>query len=179
MATKLIALLWGFAEGTLFFFVPDVYLGAVGLVDRRRAFSACFYALAGSLLGGTLMYYWGTVNAPGALRVLDAVPAISPVMIETVRAQLVEYGALGVFAGPIGGVPYKIYAVQASGAGVGLVAFLLISIPARVIRFIAVAMIAPPVVRKLGRQKTLRWNIALLLCAWSVFYAFYFIIRAE
>ena len=33
---NLAAILWGFAEGTLFFFVPDVFLSAAGLVDSRR-----------------------------------------------------------------------------------------------------------------------------------------------
>ncbi len=179
MATKLIALLWGFAEGTLFFFVPDVFLSAAGLVDRRRAFIACFYALAGSMLGGTVMYLWGASDAPAALRVLDAVPAISPAMMETVRTQLIDLGAWGVFAGPLGGVPYKIYAVQAPGASVGLVSFLLVSIPARVIRFIAVTLIAPLVIRKWGRQKTQQGNILLMLGAWAVFYVFYFISKAQ
>ena len=37
MRMNLIAILWGFAEGTLFFFVPDVFLSAAGLVDTRHS----------------------------------------------------------------------------------------------------------------------------------------------
>ncbi len=176
---NLTAILWGFAEGTLFFFVPDVFLSAAGLVDTRRAIVACFYALAGSLLGGVVMYYWGTQDAAGALRVLDAIPGISPPMIETVQSDLTRFGAWGVFKGPMGGVPYKIYAVQAGAAGVDLVPFLLASLPARLGRFVAVTIIAPWVVKRLGRRPSLRENLTILLVAWAVFYVFYFISKAH
>ena len=35
--SRLIATLWGLAEATLFFIVPDVYLSRVALADSRRA----------------------------------------------------------------------------------------------------------------------------------------------
>src|SRR5437868_1692315 len=62
------ALAWGYAEATLFFLVPDVLLSWVALRDPRAAGVACFWALAGALLGGATMYAWGAAD-PGTARV--------------------------------------------------------------------------------------------------------------
>ncbi len=174
-----IAILWGFAEGTLFFFVPDVFLSAAGLVDSRRSVIACFYTLAGSLLGGTVMYFWGIKDPVGILQALDAIPGISLGMIGKVQTDLADLGAWGVFKGPLGGVPYKIYASQAHPAGVGLVWFLLASIPARLGRFLAVTYVAPKVIKLLGPKRSTKQNMAILLVAWAVFYVFYFISKSQ
>jgi membrane protein YqaA with SNARE-associated domain len=55
-AAPLIAFIWGLAEATLFFIVPDVYLGFVALFDWRRALRALAAPIAGAVLGGALMY---------------------------------------------------------------------------------------------------------------------------
>ena len=48
-----LAAIWGAAEATLFFIVPDVFLSWLALSDRRQALIACLYALLGALVGGT------------------------------------------------------------------------------------------------------------------------------
>jgi hypothetical protein len=55
MTLRLLALIWGFAEATVFFVVPDVLLTAIPVRDLRAASLACFLALLGALAGGTLM----------------------------------------------------------------------------------------------------------------------------
>ena len=55
-----IALIWGFAEATLFFIVPDVWLTLAGRDKLHRGLIVCLYSLAGALTGGTLMYLWGS-----------------------------------------------------------------------------------------------------------------------
>ena len=87
--------------------------------------------------------------------------------------------AWGVFKGPLGGVPYKIYAAQAHAAQVGLASFLLASIPARLGRFLAVTIIAPKVIKRLGPKRSTKQNMAILLAAWAVFYVFYFISKSQ
>jgi membrane protein YqaA with SNARE-associated domain len=49
---------WGLAESTFFFFVPDVVLTFSALRNYRMALRAAVAALAGALIGGTLMYAW-------------------------------------------------------------------------------------------------------------------------
>src|SRR5437667_439728 len=46
-----VGLLWGFAEATLFFIVPDVLLGAVALFAPRAAPRLLAFTLAGALVG--------------------------------------------------------------------------------------------------------------------------------
>lgn len=169
---------WGFAEATLFFIVPDVLLSRIALESRRRAFVACLWALAGALAGGLVTWAVGHVD-PDPLRALfDKLPAIGPEMIARVRSQIETAGPWALFVGPLTGTPYKLYALEASGAGVGAAAFLLISVPARLVRFAGVSLLASAVARRAGRfakLRTLQWLHAL---AWLVFYAAYFNLMA-
>ena len=69
---------WGLAEATLFFVVPDVWIGLLALFGWRAGLRAVALAVAGALLGGALMYGVGAGVEPdrsGGL--LDAVPAVS------------------------------------------------------------------------------------------------------
>ena len=47
-----LAFFWGFAEGTLFFVVPDVVISLVAIVRPRSAWRHVVAAIAGALLGG-------------------------------------------------------------------------------------------------------------------------------
>jgi len=112
-----IALIWGFAEATLFFIVPDVWLTLAGRDKLHRGLIVCLYSLAGALAGGTLMYLWGSQDPQTALRVVESVPAISTEMVGWVSEQLSTQGVVALMLGPLSGTPYKLYAVQAAGAG--------------------------------------------------------------
>ena len=168
------AALWGFAEATLFFIVPDVLLTVVALENRRRAMRACGAAVAGALAGGLLMYLWGSLDEAGARTVLDAVPAIGPGMTEAVRSSLAHRGVLAVFLGPLTGTPYKIYAVLSGGMGIGLPVFLLVSVPARGVRFFTLTLLASWASRgPLGKCSVAQKRM-LLLGFWLAFYIGYF-----
>lgn len=174
MGVKAVALLWGFAEATLFFIVPDVWLTLLARERLRPALIASLYSLAGALAGGSLMYLWGRGEPQAARAVLELIPAIGPAMIERVRDELSGEGVLAVLLGPLSGTPYKIYATQAAQAGIGAGTFLLISVPARLGRFLLVTLLAHLVLRGVVR----RWpgvnRVAVLLGGWALFYAGYF-----
>lgn len=170
----LLAALWGFAEATLFLIVPDVLLSWLALRDRRAALHACGLALGGALAGGLLMYAWGAADPAAAARVVEQVPAISADMLARVRGELAQQGAWATLFGPLSGTPYKTYAIQAHGAGVGLWAFLLVSVPARGLRFVLVALLAEFVARNALRRHGLRVRRAALAVVWIAFYAIYF-----
>ncbi|GEM_PF-3959884 len=53
MGVNRVALAWGFAEATLFFIVPDVWLTLVARERLRTGLIASLYSLAGALAGGT------------------------------------------------------------------------------------------------------------------------------
>lgn len=174
----MIAGLWGFAEATLFFFVPDIWLTALAVRrGPRPALLACLAALAGALLGGIAMYSWGAADPATARAVLNLVPAIDPAMIGEVQAALQQDGVAAIFIGPLAGVPYKIYAVEAGAANLGLISFILVSVPARLTRFLLLTIGAWAISTALSRHAGLRVRMALLAGGWTAFYAIYFAVR--
>ena len=174
MGVNLIAALWGFAEATLFFIVPDVWLTLAGRNNLRRGIIACFYSVAGALVGGLVMYLWGRHGPATAATVIEQVPAISDEMVSGVREAMSEQGVLAIMLGPFSGTPYKVYAVQAAAAGIGPGMFLLITIPARLIRFLLVTIISHYAVAGLSRWPLFHNRGRVLLAAWGVFYLIYF-----
>ena len=167
--------LWGLAEATLFFIVPDVLLSAVALTSVRRALVVSMWALAGALVGGALMWAFGRTYPMTATSLLVVLPAIDAAMVADVSEQLSASGLPALFAGPVTGTPYKIYAVQAGQLGIGLVEFLLVSIPARMLRFVAVVLAVGGVSRLLQCWLGLRMRCVVLALSWTAFYAWYFV----
>ncbi len=168
------ALAWGFAEATLFFIVPDVLLTLVATTDGRLALGACLFAVCGALLGGALMYAWGAEDPVGAKAVLEHVPAVHAAMIQEVEDQIHERGADAIFFGPLEGKPYKLYAVEAGACGVPIVQFLILTGPARLLRFLLLTVL----VWSIARWPCRRWSVKLrrgaLIACWLLFYAGYF-----
>ena len=175
-AALAIAFAWGFAEATFFFIVPDVLLTLMACRSLRNAIGATLAALGGALAGGALMFTFGA-NAPETTRLfLDHVPAISPALVTQVASQIDESGLRAVMLGPIKGIPYKIYAVEWGARGGSLVSFLLISIPARYVRFVMASITARAIARLIEPITHHRAviEVTILAIIWIVFYAFYF-----
>ena len=169
------AALWGFAEATLFFIVPDVLLSIIAVRrGRHPAWIATVWTIAGAIAGGALMYCWSARNADGAIALLDRLPAISPQMIVRVGGDLRQSGPAAMIVGAFSGVPYKVYAVMAPAAPIGLAPFLMASIPIRALRFVVVVLIADGVNRLLAARRSLRWRTAVLAAFWFFFYGAYF-----
>lgn len=169
-----LALIWGLAEATVFFIVPDVLLTWVALSDRTRALWSCIAVTFGALIGGIIMYQWGAANYASACRVLDAVPAISPIMIESVHEQITGQGPQAMFFGPLTGTPYKIFAVAAGNSGQSLWLLLLISIPARLLRFVILTLFAAGASRVLSSRISIRSMQAIHVSCWVLFYIAFF-----
>jgi len=166
-----VALLWGFAEGTLFFILPDVPLSFVALFRPRRALLHIAAIVVGAVLAGTLMFTWSE-HSQSARRAVEHVPAVTPSMFVRAEQDLRDYGIWGTGLGPVRGIPYKVYAVEAP-AHSSLWMFLLVTIPARLWRLVMVWLGfagAGAILRRLGRV-----SIAPALHAifWAVTYAIY------
>jgi membrane protein YqaA with SNARE-associated domain len=169
-----LAAVWGFTEATFFFIVPDVILSWLALERPKRGLTACAPALLGALVGGTLMWVWGSLHAGSAQTVLDALPGIRPDMIRAVDSALVSNGLSAVFFGPLRGVPYKIYAVASGELGIGLFGFLLMSIPARLVRFLLVTLLAAGLRAGPLARFSLRTCRGIHVVSWLLFYVWYF-----
>ncbi len=174
MGLRPAAAAWGFAEATLFFFVPDILLSAIAVRDRERALRCCLWALGGALAGGALMFLLATHSPGAAVTAVTHVPAVTGEMLTRVESGLDDTGSWAMFLGPITGTPYKLYAVLAPGAGIGLLWFLLVSVPARLIRFVLVTLVTSFVSTTVLKNLSTRARLTLLFGFWIVFYAAYF-----
>ena len=129
MGLGIVAALWGFAEATLFFLVPDIWLTAVAVSrGRAAAFRAAGWAIAGAAAGGAVMYAWASGGlGAGLIAALEfAARRSRPAMIDSSREALdAERSFWQLFVGAMTGTPYKIFAAAAPGAGFSLVQLLL------------------------------------------------------
>lgn len=78
------------------------------------------------------------------------------------------------FLGPFTGLPYKVYALQAATLPTNFAVFLLVSFPARLLRFVLVSVSTAVVGRWLNRYLDLRRQRTILVVAWIAFYAVFF-----
>lgn len=171
---RLLAAAWGFAEATLFFVVPDVLLSFLVLARGwREGVWVALWALAGALLGGLLLYAWGSRDPETLIRLLDGLPAISPGMLAEVRANLEKGGAWSLILAGVTGVPYKTYAASAAGASMPLGSFLLASAVARAGRFGLAVLLTALLSHLLARFVGTRGQLRILAGFWLVFYAAY------
>jgi membrane protein YqaA with SNARE-associated domain len=169
-----VAVLWGFAEGTLFFIVPDVWLTFVAVCDGARAVRACVAATLGALAGGLVMRGWGRRNPQAARRAIGAVPGIGAAMIDRVDDDLRRRGLRAMLFGPLRGVPYKIYAVVSGARRHAPLPFLLVSIPARVPRLMLLTAAARGLSWIAAGRLSVEAQCAFLAVIWAVFYVWYF-----
>jgi membrane protein YqaA with SNARE-associated domain len=126
--------LWGFAEATLFFVVPDVLFTLVALYSPRRTVKLVGFILLGALAGGTLMFYLGAKSPERAEAAVLRVPFVSPAMLDKTNRGFERDGIWTLAKAPGNGIPYKVYCVQASRYANWL-AFIALSVLARLERF--------------------------------------------
>ncbi|CAG7843983.1 hypothetical protein USB125703_00201 [Pseudoclavibacter triregionum] len=174
-----VAAVWGAAEASCFFIVPDVWLSRIAMRDAPRAYRATLSALAGALLGGLATRAWARRRGRAATaRALRRLPAISGAMIDRVEGEVRERGARALLLGPLRGVPYKLYVRAAAHEGVGAIELAAWSIPARLPRFAAVTALAHGLLalsrRAMPRGTADRIALPAHALAWTAFYAWYF-----
>lgn len=175
-ATLALAFVWGLSEAIFFFIVPDFLFTLIACRSFRAAMKCTFAALLGALAGGIVMYVFARNSAEDARAFVDHVPAISPQLIARVATQIDENGLMALMLGPIKGIPYKIYAVEWGAQRGNLITFLLVSIPARYVRFF-LATVAARAIAKLVEPLTHRnaaIEMTILAVVWIAFYGFYF-----
>lgn len=174
-ALNIAAFVWGIAEATLFFIVPDVLLSYVGLKRGPRAAAvASTFAALGAACGGVLMFWWSSHDPTAARGAVLAVPAISEAMAAHAEAAMADNWFVATLLGPLSSTPFKLYAILAPHAGASLPAFALASVAARLPRFLIVSVGTALIGRGLRRwlsETQLQW---LLIGAWLLFYVVFF-----
>ncbi len=168
------AVLWGLAEATVFFIVPDVLLSALALRSPRGAVRGAILVLAGAVAGGVAMVRFAASDPEAARALVLAVPGISEAAVARARG-LLEGGLLeGMVVGSLSGLPYKIFAVEAGATGVSPWLFALVSVPARLLRFLLVVGATSLLSRTVFARLSDRAKFAVLGVFWVGFYAVYF-----
>ena len=169
------AALWGFAEATLFFIVPDALISVLALRSLRRAMLAALAAALTATMGGLLVWTCASRLPDETLQVLLSVPGISRATLEAAK-DLLQGGLFqGLLGGAFSGVPYKVLAFEAAFASVTPGALFLASPAARLPRFVLVALIAWSLSRLVGNRLSARSKLALCLAVWLLFYTAYFL----
>lgn len=172
-----IAFIWGLAEATVFFVVPDVFLTRLALRDSLpRALLAGVSALAGALLGGAGLWFAATDHeiATMLLRGFSHLPGINRDLVAAAGLALHEQGLKALLMGGLLGQPYKLFAVHAGVQEIPLGGFMLFSVAARFIRFALTATIAWLVGRGLKHWPKPR-VLQLHALVWLCFYTIYFV----
>jgi membrane protein YqaA with SNARE-associated domain len=166
--------LWGFAEATLFFIVPDVLLTLIALFSFRRSARVLACILIGALAGGTIMFYLGISKPAQAKAAVLHVPFVSQAMFVKTHLSFQHDGIWALTKGPGNGIPYKVYGVQARQYS-ALWLFLLVSLLARLERF-AVFWLIAGTMGILFRRNILRQpkiTVAVHACIWIFGYVCY------
>jgi hypothetical protein len=175
-ALDIAAFVWGVAEATLFFFVPDVLLSYIGLKNGAKdAARASAIAAIGAGVGGAIMYAWSAADPAAARAAVLAVPAISEAMLTRAAEAMREDWFLATLLGPLSSTPFKVYAILALHAGgTTLPAFALAGVIARLPRFLIVSVGTAFIARVLSPRVSAQVQTWLLAGAWLAFYAVFF-----
>ena len=165
---------WGLAEGTFFFIIPDVFLSYVATLSWRRTWKHVVAAAAGALLGGAFLFHWSTAAPGAAHEAITRVPFVREAMFSRVDEGFRTHGLLAIFLGSVTGIPYKLYAVEAPKFS-REAAFLLATLPGRLVRFLLVWSAFGAVAGWLQRKFAWpRWKYSLIHASiWIVSYVIY------
>ena len=177
MGLMVLVFIWGLAEATFFFIIPDVILTFIAIHGFTIGFTSSLYALAGAMIGGVIMYVWSYKQRTTAMRFVESIPSIQGKMMKDVECSLKQNGLIAMILGPIRGIPYKVYAIYAPYTGIGMIKFLIASIPARFIRFFLTSMLAWFLSVVLFPDLIMWLKYAVWAVAWIIVYVIYFSIH--
>lgn len=170
--------IWGFSEATWFFIIPDVILSLYAIQKKslKTVIKANLICVAGALMGGLLIYIL-SLNYYELIRTFILnVPAIHDYMITRVVDGMDESPLLSLITGPLFGVPYKLFALEAPQY-IDLSMFLLFTVPARLIRFVLISLLAYYLSHVILKELKKTIKIFIWLVLWIIVYSVYFSIH--
>jgi membrane protein YqaA with SNARE-associated domain len=173
----IIAFCWGIAEATFFFIIPDVWLGFIALFHWQRGIRSTAAAVMGALLGGGIMYALALGNPADMNLFLTRIPLIHPGMLESISTELRIHGLIAMINGPLRGIPYKVYAVQVGEQSFPIIPFLLMTLVARLERFLPAVLAASFIggwCKDVIRRRTI-FVVVLYILLWMGIYFLYYL----
>jgi hypothetical protein len=164
--------LWGYAEATRFWVVPDVMLAWIALNRSRFTTHSVVAATLGAIAGGVRMHHHALTERER----LTQIPGISRAMLDDAREKFRARGWAAVVRAPLDGIPYKVYATESALAGCPLDELMAWTPIARLWRFSLTAigaMTIGVVFSSSVRRREGRW-LAASAVMWIVVYLRYF-----
>lgn len=171
--------LWGVAEASLFFVVPDVWLGFVALYAPRRSIATLAAIAVGAVVGAALLYVGTLVAGEQLAGILAGLPGIRPADLGQAGRELAAQGLPAFLNGPLQGLQVKLYVHQAVLQGIalpGVLAFVALNRIERIGIFGLVMLL----VGRAGRPIVARWPrgvAAVYAAGWAIFYAWFWFVR--
>jgi len=166
--------IWGLADATFFFVVPDALLTHLALRDFRRALIAGLWATVGAVLGGTALWFAAREgHTQVLLNAFDWIPGISRDLIVRTAQSLHLNGLSALATGAAIGQPLKIYAVHAGAQNIALAPFLAVAAASLLARF-SLTMSAAWLLARALRNRPAAFLFRVHVYAWIGFYTSYF-----
>lgn len=175
-----VGFLWGVAEASLFFVVPDVWTGWIAIVAPRRAVPVLVMTLLGAVLGALLLFLVAPYATDALVAWFGMVPGLLPGDLATAREQLATQGVGAFTASPLGGIPLKLYAFGAGLDAFGAVPLVVGVVLNRLVRvggFTLLMGIAGALGRPLVRRRP-AVVAAVYVVGWCVFYGTFWMVRS-
>jgi membrane protein YqaA with SNARE-associated domain len=164
--------LWGYAEATRFWLIPDILLGWITLNRPRSMVTSVIAATVGAVIGGVRMHK----SAREEHARLTEIPGINDALLLDAHERFASRGWVAVVRAPLDGIPYKVYATESGLAGKPVPELVSWTLLARLWRFIlsaaAAALIGRVFSRSVRRSEGL-W-LAGTLGFWVFVYVRYF-----
>ena len=126
-------------ESIIFPLPVDPFLAGLTLAVPRKAFRFAFICTIGSVIGGVIGWFLGYSIGPSIENLFLYFPWFTEEKFNAVKFAYKENGMLIIFLGAFTPLPYKIITITSGIAEVNIIAFVLMSILGRGIRFFIVA----------------------------------------
>ena len=126
-------------ESIIFPLPVDPFLAGLTLAVPRKAFRFAFICTIGSVIGGVIGWFLGYLIGPSIENLFLYFPWFTEEKFNAVKFAYKENGMLIIFLGAFTPLPYKIITITSGIAEVNIIAFVLMSILGRGIRFFIVA----------------------------------------
>ena len=126
-------------ESIIFPLPVDPFLAGLTLAAPRKAFRFAIICTIGSVIGGVIGWLLGYLIGPSIENLFLYFPWFTEEKFNAVKFAYKENGMLIIFLGAFTPLPYKIITITSGIAEVNIIAFILMSILGRGIRFFIVA----------------------------------------
>ena len=126
-------------ESIIFPLPVDPFLAGLTLAVPKKAFRFALICTIGSVIGGVIGWFLGYLIGPSIENLFLYFPWFTEEKFNAVKFAYKENGMLIIFLGAFTPLPYKIITITSGIAEVNIIAFVLMSILGRGIRFFIVA----------------------------------------